>query len=72
MRGSLLLNINKSIVLAYVWKGYRYTTTLAMRMMLGSLREVDPNKESVEDFDEHFEFYYVAKVTMQQRKGRCL
>ena len=32
-----------------------------MRMMLGSLREVDPNKESVEDFDEHFEFYYMAK-----------
>ena len=30
-------------------------------MMLGNLREFDPKKEPVEDFDEHFEFYYVAK-----------
>ena len=46
-----------------------------MRMMLGSLREFDPEKEPVEDFDEHFEFYYVAKGNHDDnaaKKRRCL
>ena len=35
-------------------------TTLATRMTHGTLHEFDPKKESIEDFEERFEFYCVV------------
>jgi len=42
------------------WCSAYQNTTLATRMAHGNLCEFDPNKESIEDFREQFEFYCVA------------
>ena len=59
MWGLAFCNINKNSNSVYV-KGVPQNTTLVTMMVHGSLWEFDPNKESVEDFHERFEFYCVV------------
>ena len=59
MWGLAFCNINKNSISVHM-KGVPQNTTLVTRTVHGSLWKFNPNKESVEDFHECFEFYCVV------------